>query len=297
VASTCHSVIGRHVLGGARTEYQRLQPSAPPEINIVVPKIYLINVGANTAHSSEARAPLFPDGRFHFVSFPDADHTGTYDRKIWPFLNNPQTLTTHADPDLANLTYGDNCYNRRAKSLLSVVAGDILLFWALFWKVGKGEDIFAVDSSRRRWCVFGALTVSDAIFAKPKADIELRDYISDPATLRRALKNAHVVQGKLLRVRGKRHEALFIGDLHRSARFDKAVDLEIYDHRGLLRRCVLSTNKHRLEWTRSPRWNSSLRSCRPVLDLSDTSDLARARQLRAAMRAANPKKLNLFPYA
>ena len=80
-------------------------------------KVYLINVGANTAHSSKARAPLFPDGQFVFIPFPDSDCSAPYDRGAWPFVRDPEFLTTHPDPDWRNLTYGDNCRNRRAKEI------------------------------------------------------------------------------------------------------------------------------------------------------------------------------------
>ena len=113
-------------------------------------KIYLINVGANTAHSSKARAPLFPDGDFVFVPFPDEDGSAHYDQAVWPFVCDPKALRTHPDQDWQNLTYGDNCHNRRAKALLSVKEDDIFLFWALFWKVARNGKIFDVQQSERR---------------------------------------------------------------------------------------------------------------------------------------------------
>src|ERR1700741_5161766 len=122
--------------------------------------IYFINVGANTAHTSKARAPLFPNDNFEFVPFPDEDCIAPYERALWAFVCDPVNLRTHPDPDWRNKTYGDNCRNRRAKALLSVIPGDILLFWGLFWKVGHGSAVFDVRQDQKRWCIFGALTVT-----------------------------------------------------------------------------------------------------------------------------------------
>ena len=252
-------------------------------------KIYLVNVGANTAHSAQARAPLFPNGEFLFVPFPDEGCSAAYERDAWPYVSDPKLLRTHPDPDWRNLTYGDNCHNRRAKALLSVQPGDILLFWALFWKVARGSGVFDVEHGERRWCLFGALTVSQVVKAERGHDIDLSAAIHDNAALKRALKNAHVWDGKLLRTTKKRHDVLFVGDPARSARFDKAVDLEVYRDGGLLQRTILSKDKRRLRWDESPRWNSSLRPCRPILDLSESTDRARAEQLRSAVIAINPE--------
>ena len=253
-----------------------------------MPKIYLINVGANTAHSAKARAPLFPDGRFVFIPFPDMDCSASYDREAWPFVCDPKSLRTHPDPDWRNLTYGDNCHNRRAKALLSVQAGDILLFWALFWKAAYNGGVFDVDGGKRRWCLFGALTITHVVKAERGRDVRVSEFVKDRATLQRAIKNAHVCNGNLPRITAERNDVVFIGDTARSARFAKAVDLEIYRDGGLLQQTVLSKDKRPLQWDKSPRWNSSLRPCRPILDLSQTSDRKRADRLRAAILRANP---------
>lgn len=256
-------------------------------------KIYLINVGANTAHSAKARAPLFPDGGFMFIPFPDVDCSAAYDRDAWPFVCDPKSLKTHPDPDWRNLTYGDNCHNRRAKALLSAQAGDVLLFWALFWKVARNEGVFDVEHGERRWCLFGALTIKHVVKAERGRDVPLREFVKDRVTLQRAMANAHVCGGKLLRITADRYDVLFVGDPDRSGRFDKAVDLEIYRDGGLLQQTILSKDRRPLRWDKSPRWNSSLRPCRTVLDLSHTADLPRAQQLRTAIMAMN-RNFDLF---
>jgi hypothetical protein len=251
-------------------------------------KIYLINVGANTSHSSKARAPLFPDGDFVFIPFPDEDSSASYDQAGWSFVSDPNALRTHPDPDWQNLTYGDNCHNRRAKALLSVKQDDILLFWALFWKVARNAKIFRVEACDRRWCLFGAITIIHTVEAERDRDVTVSEIIKDKATLNRAIKNSHVRNGKLPRISSNRHDMLLIGDPARSACFTRALDLQVHTNGGLLQKTFLSKDQRPLRWDTSPRWNSSLRTCRPVLDLCQDRDLARAQRLRAAILAANP---------
>jgi Nucleotide modification associated domain 3 len=251
-------------------------------------RIYLINVGANTAHSSKARAPLFPDGQFVFIPFPDEDGSDAYGPDARPFVCDPESLRTHPDPDWRNLTYGDNCHNRRAKALLSVQAEDILLFWGLFWKVGWGADIFDIEHGERLWCLFGGLTVTHAVKAERGREVAISEFVKDKATLDRAIKNAHVYNGKLPSITSDRHDVLFIGDSARSALFSRALDFEIYQDDGLLQKTILSKHQRSLQWDKSPRWNSSLRSCRSVLDLSQQGERARAQQLRSAILEASP---------
>src|SRR3954447_4569651 len=105
-----------------------------------MPKIYLINVGANTRHYTVARSPRFDDGSWKYVSFP-AKHCSpfcksvkhhrnkqTYSKEIFPFLSSECPRHTHLDPDWENMTYGDNCQNRKARALLNVIPNDTLLF-------------------------------------------------------------------------------------------------------------------------------------------------------------------------
>jgi len=94
-------------------------------------KIYLINVGANVGHQSEARSPIFDNGSFEFVSFPDPVRSTPYPAAVRPYLRRG-VKTTHPDPDWANLTYGDFCFNQRARALLKVECGDILLSGVCF---------------------------------------------------------------------------------------------------------------------------------------------------------------------
>src|SRR5258708_6711499 len=251
-------------------------------------KIYLINVGANTAHSSKARAPLFPDEQFMFISFPDEDCFAPYDQAAWSFVSDPEALRTHSDPDWQNLTYGDNCHNRRARALLSVKPNDILLFWALFWRVARNAKIFRMEASERRWCLFGAITVAQTVEAERDRDVAVSEIVEDKATLNRAIKNAHVRDGKLPRISSDRHDILLIGDPAHSACFTKALDLQVHTNDGLLQKTFLSKDQRSLQWDKSPRWSSSLRTCRPVLDLCKNRDLTRAQQLRSAILAVNP---------
>src|SRR5208283_3578948 len=85
------------------------------------PYVYLVNVGANTAHASKARSPIFAgndngDRKFFYVPATTENlHTAVraYDHACLPFLNPvllPNLATiAHADPDWTNLTYGDSC--------------------------------------------------------------------------------------------------------------------------------------------------------------------------------------------
>src|SRR5438105_8088325 len=99
-------------------------------------KIYLINVGANLSHQREARSPIFPDGRFEYVSFPDPERKTVYPAYARRFVRQ-DVRTTHPDPDWQGRTYGDFCENRRAKALAKVMERDILLFWGLLWPISN----------------------------------------------------------------------------------------------------------------------------------------------------------------
>src|SRR5258708_12164881 len=97
-------------------------------------RIFFINIGANSAHSSVARSPRFANGSFVFVPFPNAGGAlvRNYPRPCRPFIRTP-SLDTHDDPDWPNLTYGDDCANGRAGSLQQFTEGDVLLFCGMFW--------------------------------------------------------------------------------------------------------------------------------------------------------------------
>jgi len=141
--------------------------------------------------------------------FPDDDCSATYDREAWPFVCDPKSLRTHPDPDWRNFTYGDNCHNWRAKALLSVEPEDILLFWALFWKTRRNTAVFHVPHSERRWCIFGSLTIKHLAKAERERDVPVNEFVTDKATLQRAIKNAHVRDGNLPRITSKRRDVLF----------------------------------------------------------------------------------------
>jgi hypothetical protein len=59
--------------------------------------VYVINVGCNTSHSSIALSPVFPDGRFHYVSFPTKDRKGTQTYPAAALLQRLWAVTTCAE--------------------------------------------------------------------------------------------------------------------------------------------------------------------------------------------------------
>jgi hypothetical protein len=242
-------------------------------------KIYLINVGANLAHRGQARSPVFNDGTFVYVSFPDDGCKGRYTSEAAPFVRDPKRMRTHIDPDWKNLTYGDCCANPRARALLSVRPDNILLFWALLWRIrDRNDDVWASD--QKGWYLIGALRVHHILSSRggishlPQTD------------QRRVVQNEHM-NGK--RVESRDFVRIFIGKPQHSARFKHAVDLGIYRNNGLLKRAILTAKGQRVMWDRSPRWNSVTRACRAVLDLSVSDDFRRAELIRRAVQNANPK--------
>ena len=112
-----------------------------------VSRIFLINIGANSAHSSVARSPRFSNGSFIFVPFPNPGGNWIRDYPSFcrPFVRTT-SLDTHDDPDWQNLTYGDDCANGRAASLQRVTEGDILLFWGMLW--GTAETLGMTSTDR-----------------------------------------------------------------------------------------------------------------------------------------------------
>ncbi len=253
-----------------------------------MPKIYLINVGANTRHQSKARSPLFPDGSFIYVSFPDKDWPTPYPATMKRFVRDAGELTTHLDPDWEHLTYGDNCSNRRARALLKVQENDILLFWGLLWKIqNEDHDVFAADDDARRWCLIGALRVAPRPLKQGESITRL-----PAAQQEHAKHNAHV-QGDRVEVRkdekGKVEEIrVFIGNRKHSTEFGRAVDLQINQKDSLLLKTVLTADGRKLEWDSKPRWHSVVRSCRALLDLSIPENRKRAELLRRAIKKLNP---------
>lgn len=236
-------------------------------------KIFLVNVGANCGHRALARSPIFPDGSFEFVTFPDGNGDTAYPKELRRYVRG--VATTHLDPDWKRRTYGDCCLNPRARALQNAVKGDILLFWALLWKVNdRDSDIWISDD--RCWCLIGALRIQYILEAGQGIKC------LPPADAIRAAQNHHVL-GKF--VDSGEGTRVFLGHPRYSARFKMAVDLGIYRSDSLLRKVVYSKDGRMLQWHESPRWNSATRSCRAILDLND--DRPRAEILRNAILRAN----------
>jgi len=243
-------------------------------------KIYLINVGANIGHAHKAKAPIFPDGTWIFVPFPHkATHKGqSFPEITLPYLRVHDGIGCHLDPDWDRLTYGDRCGNPRAKSLLKVQKGDILLFWALLWKTGHGGEIF--NSRDKGWYLIGALRAEHILKGGERID-------TLPSHIRqRVAFNAHVVEG---RVKDREGERVFVGesDLRHSRRFATAVDWEVYRDGGLIHRVVRTTDGKKVRWKESPRWNSVTRSCRAILDPEDKHDRVLASYLAERIAEKN----------
>ncbi len=230
-----------------------------------MPSIYLINVGANVGHQSQVRSPVFiEDGdRFAFLTFPHKDCTSRYLKSLHSYVKEPATSRTHLDPDWEHLTYGDNCANGRAGALRRVEVGDIFIFWALLWRIpDRTHNVF--ETWDRGWYLVGAMTVGHVL--GPGESLSAL-----PAEARkRALANEHIEAGRVRKADG-RHDRVFVGDPRHSQLFESAVDLQVGDNFGLLRRTIFAKDGRELRWTdegKSPRWNSALRACRAVLDLS-----------------------------
>lgn len=241
-----------------------------------MPKIYLVNVGANSGHSGIARGPIFADGQFEYVSFPETAGRGSYLPAARPFVRLP--MRTHLDPDWRNLTYGDCCQNRRARALLAVEPNDILLFWGLLWRI-KNRRSSVWDSTDRGWYLLGALRVKSILSSRQRVD-------SLNATDRKRVeKNEHVHGTK---VEARDFVRVFLGQERYSRKFARAVDLEIYKQGSLLVKTVRTSDGRELKWYERPKWNSATRSCRAILDLSDAEQKRRARRLRDAIQEKNP---------
>lgn len=243
----------------------------------IMPNVFLVNVGANTSHGSKARSPLFKDGTFNFVSFPDDGCRRQYPPEVHSFVSDSVNLRTHLDPDWHNLTYGDCCDNRRARALLNAEVGDILLFWGLLWRI-PNKNANVLKSSVKTWCLFGAMRV-EAILESKQTITHLT-----PSQKKRVIENEHMAGNS---VDGRKFARVFIADKKHSCQFERAVDLEIYDDDGLLRQTIKAKDGRSLEWDRSPKWYSALRSCRAVFDLSDSDQRKRAIRLNKRIQSVN----------
>ena len=237
--------------------------------------VYLINIGANSSHGSVARSPHFADGSFVFMPFP---HPGgalirNYPRACRPFIRTT-SLNTHDDPDWSNLTYGDDCANGRAGSLQQVNEGDILLFWGLLWR-NSGNCWQHFDGSYG-WYLFGALRVAETLFGGQRANHARPEHIA------RARRNVHFNHGPLPQT-----HRVFVGDLRHSQLFERAVDLQVDRADGLLYRTIHAADGQPLTLNGRPKWNSSLRCCRPIWDLDVANDRTLASTVRDAIQTNN----------
>ena len=243
-----------------------------------MPKLYLINVGANSLHQSQARCPLRSDGTFVYVPFPYSSNdygTRPYPKEAWKFTNGIKRDQTHADPDWKNLTYGDYILNGRAAALKHACQDDILLFWSLLWK-NDGNDWSSFENDQS-WHLIGTLRVEEILregqsFNEAKA-----------ANRRRARENAHFGGDTL-----EEGNMVFIGDKKNSALFRFAVPLVTkLTTSSLLYRAFRTASGEKLPLA-GKHWSSYTRSCRSICDLETKDGLRRATILRDAIRAKNP---------
>jgi hypothetical protein len=243
-------------------------------------KVYLVNVGANTAHRSNARCPIFEDGRFIFVPF---SHPGEWGRRpclrqAQPFLRNIDPHEVHDDPDWPNLTYGDNCANRRARALRRVQPNDILLFWSLLWR-NTGSD-WSGFSGQRAWYLIGALRIREILDEGQRALEAAND---DHRA--RAVRCVHFDPGEPLASDNR----VFIGCRRYSMLFPKAVDLEVAQASrgpcsGLIYRTIRSASGHYLNRYGQRSWYTVTRACRAIWDLDDPVERARAEIAASAIQ-------------
>jgi hypothetical protein len=239
--------------------------------------IYLVNVGANSSHATTARSPVFPDGRFTFVSFPtrSRDHTQIYSNAARQYVRGADDWRTHADPDWANLTYGDYCANPRAGALKKAQKGDILLFWGLLWH-NHGNDWRSFSGSRE-WFLLGAIRIEEILRGG-----ESPDTLSKSSRVR-ARHNAHLSG----RDRLPNGHYVFVGNAEYSRVFDHAVPLETSRSEGLIYRAFTAANGATLTKDGKPAWKSSLRSCRPIWNLGDPVARSRADVVASEIRRQN----------
>jgi hypothetical protein len=71
-----------------------------------MPKIYLVNVGANRSHENKARSPIFPDGTWIYVPFPhkSSHHNHPFPEATLPYIRVANGIGCHADPAWDGLT-------------------------------------------------------------------------------------------------------------------------------------------------------------------------------------------------
>jgi hypothetical protein len=240
-----------------------------------VSRVYLINIGANSSHGSVARSPKFADGSFIFVPFPYPGGAliRNYPRACRPFIRTT-SLDTHDDPDWPNLTYGDYCATGRGGSLQQVTEGDILLFWGMLWQnLGNSWQHF---DGRYGWYLLGALRVAEVLAGGQRANHARAENVA------RVRRNVHFSSGAL-----PQGDRVFVGDPLHSKLFERAVDLQLDRADGLLYRTIRTADGRPLTLNGLPKWNSSLRSCRPIWDLDVANDRRLALTVRDAIQTNN----------
>ena len=87
----------------------------------------------------------------------------------------------------------------------------------------------------------------------------------------RAEYNSHVRNGRVSDAKGER---VFVGctDHRHSRRFTHAIDWEVYKDCGLMQHIVRTAKGEKIQWYKQPQWNSCTRTCRAILDLSQSND-------------------------
>ena len=261
--------------------------------------IYVINIGANTNHRSQARSPIVNCNSFVFVSFcteRGEDNPTAYPKKMLPFINpHKQNLRTHNDPDWKNMTYGDICTGRGA-ALKHVNSNDILLFWGLLYhnecpdrrscndkKGACWESFSLLLDENKGWYLLGAMRVEQVVEGGEKLE-EL-----SPELRCRVNRNAHCCNGKV-----PTNRRVFLGDEQHSRLFDKAVALWVPRSNSqdewessLMYKKLRSADGQCLSLNCSPRWSSSLRACRKMWDLDKPKERKLAERVRDAIQKYN----------
>ena len=241
-----------------------------------MPKIFLINVGANLRHRNNARSPRFADGTFVYVPHPLNKNAGNwaFPTSAWPFTNGLGWHQTHYDPDWPNLTYGDYVYNPRAANLATAVPNDIFLFWALLWdNVGDNWWTF---TERQSWHLIGALKIDEILGAGQTAQD------AKPENRLRASQNAHF-WGETL----EEGHMVFLGDNRLSALFEFAVPFVTKMSKSCLLYRTVRTAKGEHLPLLGGKWSSYIRSCRAICDLDEADGAKRAELLRNAIADQN----------
>ena len=273
--------------------------------------IYLINVGANTNHSSQARMPFFHDKSFVFVSYPihinkvnekKNDKPKSYCPEMQPFTNPQKQLKTHNDPNWDDMTYGDVIQGRhsvRGSILKHVEPNDILLFWGLLYcnecsernnHTGRGDcwNCFSSPLDKHKgWYLLGAMQVE--IFVE--TNDELKNLSNDKQ--KRVKGNAHYHEGQI-----QDNCRIFLGkkDNGASGLFDKAVPLWIPNNcngekckfeDSLLYNYFHTVNNEKLSLNGKKCWYRWLRICRKIWDINISNEKHLAEQVRDEIKIIN----------